>query len=115
MLSTELKGIATELISEFGGQGYLNYNDVKADPITGVGANSSKRQEIRYIREYFNSEELVEGVILNGDARITFVSDTKPKTSYGFTDVNGVDWSILSITPIEVNGSDVVYTGLIRR
>lgn len=113
LLSTDLQNVSIDLINEFGSVGYLVETTTKPDPITGLGGGESKR-EVQYFREYYESRELVEGVILNGDAKLMIVTP-KFDTAHSFIDDSGTLWGIVSITPIEEDGLDIVYQVHIRK
>ena len=114
MLSNNLQLVAIELITEFGSNGLLNINGAKPNPITGEGGTTAQI-DIKYYREYYESRELVEGLILNGDAKILTVLAMEPKTDYSFVDDTAVKWGIVSITPIEAQGLKIVYEIHIRK
>jgi len=112
-----LKKMAANLTgaSGFGDKGVFIMNDAPADPITGLSSGTNTEVAIEYFREYYEDRELIENRIINGDARLMVVMDTKPKTDWRFKDSAGKVWNIISITPIESQGVDIVYQVHIRK
>lgn len=115
LLSLDLQVVATDLIKEFGAIGTFLFNDNEPDPITGVKSGSSSEIEVEYFRTFYETKDLIENRILSGDAKILFVSKSKPKTNWSFKDSNFTEWNVLSFTPIEAQGLMIVYEGHIRK
>jgi len=113
--SSGMINVATNLIDEFGAMGTLILNDNQIDPITGEKSGTSSEIPVQYFRTYYEDNELIENRIINGDARIIFVLDKKPETNWSFIDSDGLKWAILSITPTEGQGVNIVYEAHIRK
>lgn len=110
-----MKNVAAGLIEQFGGTGKLIVNDDPPDPITGIGGGNGTEIEVKYFRELYEDNELVENRIINGDARLIITMDQEPKTDWSFSDSEGILWNILAIAPIEAQEMNVVYQFHIRK
>lgn len=115
MSSLDLSSVPIGLLNSFGSVGKFTKNDNDQDPISGHYAGSPTEVSVVYIREFFKSKELIENLILNGDAKITFVLDEEPSTDWSFIDRNNVQWNIKSIVPMEDSISTVAYEAHIRK
>ncbi|MDM5264683.1 hypothetical protein PF327_10800 [Sulfurovum sp. XTW-4] len=115
MLSDDLRILSSEMIEEFGDTGLFVLDDVVPDSITGETVGVPSEVSVTYFREFYKTKDLIENLIIAGDAQILFVSDTKPKKSWKFKDSDGDQWSIIDIIPTEVQGVKVVYKAQVRK
>jgi len=114
LLKDDLKEVAVEIIEEFGSIGTLKVLFTGPDPITGEGGEYAN-ERLRYFREFYDSRELVENLILNGDAKLYITRDSKPETSCVFVDDSDVEWGIVSVTTVAAQGGDIIYLIQIRK
>ena len=116
LVSDDLKNVSIELLKEFGSVGKLLKNDNTTDPISGFISGVSSEIEVTYFREFFESKELVENMILSGDAKILFVLDEEPMANWSFIDSDLVVWNLVSPpVPTEAQGLKIAYEGHIRK
>ena len=117
-----MKGVATELIGGFGSTGKILTVTTKPDSITGMGGSETE-EDVIYFREFFSGRELIgsrineeiANRIENDDATIYVVFDKRIYPDMAFKDDKGLRWNIISATPIEAEGTDVMYEVHIRK
>ena len=109
-------GVASSLITEFGSTGKILIKNTEPDDITGIGG-SEVGYDVIYYREFFPTSELdpTNDRILAGDAMLYVVFDQKIDKAMAFEDDTQVRWNIVTSTPIETQGKDVIYELHIRK
>lgn len=108
--------VVTDILNDFGTPGKIrkvepgDYDGITGDPI-----NTPEESDIIYVIEDFPSTSQISDKIESGDAKVTVQTDFEIKDSYIFIENTGIEWEIVTTTPVMLQGLNLVYELQVRK